>query len=61
MLKEIDFVLCLGMFIVLVGFFGCGKFIVFNVVVGFVVLIWGYVVLDGLLIICLGLDVGIIF
>lgn len=50
-----------GEFVCLLGFFGCGKFMLLNLVVGFVKFSEGSVIFDNKVVIKLGLDCGMVF
>lgn len=60
-LKNINFEVQEGEFFVLLGFFGMGKIILINLMVGFEELIKGFVIFKGELVKGLSFECGVIF
>lgn len=50
-----------GEFVCVFGLFGCGKLMLFGVFVGYVVVMYGEIVVDGELVDCLYFDCGFVF
>lgn len=60
-LENVNFIVNEGEFICVIGYFGCGKLILFNMVFGFVSFIDGFVQVGGKIIIEFGFDCMVVF
>lgn len=48
-------------FVVVLGILGCGKLILFNVMVGFLLFFEGSIIFDGRLVFGFGVECGVVF